>query len=519
MLREPRKGGAVIPKPLHNGAPVANLSARLGQYAEAPYADATRGGLASRGTENERCIMEQFFWLIAGACGALGLTLLFRRPARAEISALKQALAEQDTALREAQKGAARDGALAGERKAEIDRLNGDLSKLRARLDEEARKQQQMTGTIARLETAMADTHKAHEEKLAMLTGMRQDMESKFRELAQEALKTQGEAFAKSNIEKLDATLKPLTKDVGSFREKLENIHREATKDRQDLETEIKNLSEQSAKISQEATDLTRALKGDRQKQGAWGEVILETILERSGLREGEEYEAQARRTNAEGNRMQPDVVVNMPGQKTLVIDSKVSLLAYTDAVNAETDAAFEAARKRHVASLRAHIDGLAGKGYQRAEGFTVDYVILFVPIEGAFAEAWHEDSGLTEYAVGKNIMIATPTTLMMALLTIKSVWDGERRSKNAEEIARRAGLLYDKVAGFVKNMKDVGEHLGKAQEAHQKAFGQLSRGRGNVLGQVETLKTLGAKTTQTTLGADFDDEGPEEAARLTPEV
>ena len=270
--------------------------------------------------------------------------------------------------------------------------------------------------------------------------------------MAQEALKVQGEAFSKSNLEKLDAALTPLKEHVGHFEKELKTVHQETIKDRERLKAEINQLTKRSEEISQEAVALTRALKGDQQKQGAWGEMILESILERSGLREGEEYETQASRSGLEGERLRPDVVVNIPGGKTLVIDSKVSLVAYTEAVNSETDDETAAALKRHVLSMKNHINGLASKGYQHAEGSTVDYVILFVPIEGALSEALREDGQLTEYALDKHITIATPTTLMMALRTIASVWAVERRNQNAEEIAKRAGLLYDKVAGFLGN-------------------------------------------------------------------
>ena len=190
--------------------------------------------------------------------------------------------------------------------------------------------------------------------------------------------------------------------------------------------------------------------------------MILESILERSGLREGEEYETQAHRTGADGERLRPDVVIRIPGNKTLVIDSKVSLSAYSEAVNTPDPVLSSLARKRHVVSLRSHINALSAKGYQIAEGSTVDYVIMFVPIEGALSEALREDGSITEYALERHITIATPTTLMMALRTVSHVWAVERRNSNAELIAKRAGLLYDKMAGFVINMEKVGKGLGQ---------------------------------------------------------
>ena len=284
----------------------------------------------------------------------------------------------------------------------------------------------------------------------------------------------------------------------------MRQVHEETVKDRERLKTEISQLSKRSEAISQEAISLTKALKGDTQIQGAWGEMVLENILERSGLRNGEEYETQAHRIGINGERLRPDVVVRIPGGKSLVIDSKVSLLAYNEAVNADTDVEALASRKRHLASIKNHINSLSAKGYQTAENSTVDYVILFVPIEGALSEALREDPALTEHALERNITIATPTTLMMALKTIANVWAVDRRNQNAELIANRAGKLYDKVYGFVQNMERVGERLEQAQDSYTQAFSQLSKGKGNVISQVESLKTLGAKTSKK-INAEFD--------------
>lgn len=488
--------------------------------------------------------------------GLLVLILLFKLP-KSDAPALRQELAKKEQELRQALNGLSRTDALASERKTEIERLNGDLSKLRQKLDDDAERaqaaaarisglevrlqaereeqgqaavrhqamladdkiekdqliiqiaelrdlvdtaakdKQLSTGTINRLQAELKAQGDAAADKIEILSKVRADMEMKFGELAREALAVQGEAFSKSNIERLNATLTPLKEHVGHFEQELKAVHKATVDDRAALKAEIKQLSQRSEDISKEAIALTRALKSDNQKQGAWGEMILSSILERSGLREGEEYETQAHRTGMDGGRLRPDVVVRIPGDKTIVIDSKVSLSAYTEAVNAESEIEAASARKRHLVSIRSHINSLSEKGYQTAESSTVDYVILFVPIEGALSEALREDGQLTEYALDRHITIATPTTLMMALRTVSHVWAVERRNQNAEEIARRAGILYDKVSGFIGNMEDVGKKLDQAQSAHQNAFGQLSRGNGNMLWQVETLKALGAKTSK----------------------
>lgn len=399
---------------------------------------------------------------------------------------------------------AAKFTALAEERKLEIVRLKGELSDLREKIDEQNTQLREHSNTITKIHAKSEAEHRAANEKIEMLTKVRREMEMQFKELAENALKAQGESFSKANIEKLEATLTPLKEHVGHFEKELRQVHEETVKDRERLKTEISQLSRRSEAISQEAISLTKALKGDTQIQGAWGEMVLENILERSGLRNGEEYETQAHRIGVNGERLRPDVVVRIPGGKSLVIDSKVSLLAYNEAVNAATDVDALASRKRHLTSIKNHINSLSAKGYQTAENSTVDYVILFVPIEGALSEALREDPALTEHALERNITIATPTTLMMALKTIANVWAVDRRNQNAELIANRAGKLYDKVFGFVQNMERVGERLEQAQDSYTQAFSQLSKGKGNVISQVESLKNLGAKTSKK-INTEFD--------------
>lgn len=439
----------------------------------------------------------------------LGALILFSNrkktlPLNSGLSVYDEKIKHLEVEIRTSVTDASKFKALAEERKAEADKLNQDLSKLRNKLDFENEEKTNLSNKVSELIAQSHAERKSSEEKIQILTQFRKDMETKFKELASEALQIQGENFSKSNIEKLEATLLPLKEHVGHFEKELRQVHEETVKDRERLKAEINQLSKKSDQISQNALELSKALKGDSQMQGAWGEMILESILEKSGLRVGEEYEVQAHRKNQDGERLRPDVVVNLPGGKTLVIDSKVSLAAYTDAVNSENEIDTIEAQKRHIVSIRSHINGLSAKGYQFAENSSVDYVILFIPIEGALSEALRMDGRITEYAMEKNITIATPTTLMMALKTISNVWDVERRNKNAELIADRAGKLYDKVSGFILNMEKVGERLTQAQDSYEVAFNQFSKGRGNVLAQVESLKTLGAKTTKS-INTEFD--------------
>ncbi len=367
--------------------------------------------------------------------------------------------------LSKSKEEAAKFTALAQERKFEVEQLKRELSDLRERIDEQNIQLREHSNTIAKIHAQREAENNAANEKIEMLSKVRRHFEKELRQ-----------------------------------------VHEETVKDRERLKAEISQLSKRSEAISQEAISLTKALKGDTQVQGAWGEMVLENILERSGLRDGEEYETQAHRIGANGERLRPDVVVRIPGGKSLVIDSKVSLLAYSDSVNAETEVDSLTSRKRHLTSIKNHINALSSKGYQIAENSTVDYVILFVPIEGALSEALREDPALTEYALEKNITIATPTTLMMALKTIANVWAVDRRNQNAELIADRAGKLYDKVYGFVQSMERVGERLDQAHDSYSQAFSQLSKGRGNIISQVDSLKALGAKASKS-IKTDFDND------------
>ena len=349
----------------------------------------------------------------------------------------------------------------------------------------------------ARLETDLAQTRLAAEKDreraehdLAQLRELRTEMTGHFRLMANETLRVQGADMQKTHGEQLNALLNP-------FREQVLHFQRELRDRNRILDEEGARLREQIANIGQEASALTRALKGDKQKQGAWGEMILERILEESGLERGLHYDIQSSWTDEDGRTWRPDVIVRMPQKKLLVVDSKVSLNAYEAAVNAETEVDRAAALKRHVESVRAHITALSAKGYDQLDDGAVDYVLMFIPIEGAFSEALRVDPGLASFAMDRRVGLTTPTTLMLTLRTVEHIWTVERRESNALEIARRAGQLYDKLAGFVDSLDEVGAALTKASNAHRTAVDRLSRGQGNVIRQVEMLRELGARATK----------------------
>ncbi len=349
----------------------------------------------------------------------------------------------------------------------------------------------------ARLEESLRQQRVASAEKIELLNATGDKLKGEFKALAAEVMDTHGEKFQKTNAERLQHVLAPLKDHIGKFELELRGVHEAAGKDRAALKVEIEMLTKRSLEVSEEAHNLTQALKADTQKQGAWGEMILATILDRSGLREGEEYETQLSQRNDEGAMLRPDVVVNLPGGRKLVVDSKVSLVAYERAMNAEDDTAKETAMKEHVFSVKTHIDTLSAKKYHQLDDNSVDYVIMFMPIESAFSEAVRANPDLALYAVEKDVVIASPTNLMVALKTVENLWSVERRNKNALEIAKRAGRLYDKFHDFVGDMEKIGAQLETAQKTHGTAMARLTSGRGNLLTQADTLKKLGARAAK----------------------
>jgi DNA recombination protein RmuC len=373
-----------------------------------------------------------------------------------------------------------------------------------------------------RLTRADADAQRTERakltEKLALLQDSREAMKHEFKHLADETLKLHGETLSKQNRETLDGVLNPLRLGLVEFKQSLQTAHTESEKARAVLADQIKRLTETSTAMSRETHDLTQALKGKSQTQGAWGEMILQSILEKSGLREGEEYVVQQSHTNDAGDRLRPDVIVRLPNRQSIVIDAKVSLTAFAASVAAETEAERAGHLKSHALSMRQHVRTLARKEYQKHAEGALDYVVMFVPIEGALMAALSVDAELTSVAVEGSVYIATPTTLMIALRTAANVWHVERRNRNAEEIAARAGRIYDKVFGFVASMERVGKALESAQDQYGAAMGQLSRGKGHVLGQLQQLKALGAKTNKS-LPAHLLDDDETEAPVLADET
>lgn len=364
------------------------------------------------------------------------------------------------------------------------------LQTLETRLSQQLESNAQLQAEAAALSAQMAEKAKGAEENLARFQNAQEQMTNQFKAIAGDVLKSHGETFSKQNREQVDTLLKPLNDKIVEFQNGL-------FKDRAEMKEQIRHLSEDSFKMLTEANNLTRALKGNAQTQGAWGEMILSTILEKSGMREGEQYSTQSSYSNGGTGRVRIDVEVFMPNGDKLVIDSKVSLTAFERFTSAEDVDERSQHLKAHVASLRGHIKGLGEVNYQHHSGSSLDYVMMFVPIESALAAAVTEDSNIFEFGMSQGVMLTTPTTLMTILRTVRNVWDIEKRHQNAEEIAKRAGTLFDKVAGFLGNMDKLGQNLGRAQQSFDEAKGQLQDGRGSVVRQVEMLRELGARSTK----------------------
>ena len=402
----------------------------------------------------------------------------------------------------------------------DLDRLAADLKALQGRLETQMQARADLESQRATLAETLEQERRQADEKLALLSKARDEMTNQFKVLAEEIMARHGETFSRQNNEQIDAILKPLRERMGEFQQALQAAHTETLLDRNTLAEQIRSLVESSAAMSSETQNLTRALKGEAQVQGAWGEMILATILEKSGLREGEEFLTQESHTAEDGTRVRPDVIVNLPAGEKIIIDSKVSLTAFEAYVNAGTEPERAAALLRHLQSIKAHIRELGAKEYHLAAGSRLDYVLMFVPIEGALAVAIQADAELTSVAAECNVAIATPTTLMIALRTVANVWKVERRNKNAEQIASRAGLLYDKFCGLLKDLGEIGRHLGSTRDAYDEAMRKLTEGRGNLVFHVAQLKILGAKAAKT-LPANLvaDPEGPADPVETLSET
>ena len=337
------------------------------------------------------------------------------------------------------------------------------------------------------------------EDQKAVSENLKQQVTMQFENLAQKIFEEKSTRFSDQNHKQLSSLLDPLKERIKDFEKKVDDTYSQERFERGHLKGEISKLIELNQTMSKEAHNLVLALKGENKTQGNWGEFILENILERSGLRKGEEYHTQETLRNTEGEMLRPDVIVQLPDNKHLIVDSKMTLNAYEGYCSATDEVSRDRFALQHIESLKRHVSELSDKKYHLAERIiSPDFVMLFMPIEPAFALAFQLKPEIFEQAWSKNIAIVSPTTLLATLRTVASLWKQERQQKNALEIAKRGGELYDKFAGIVKDLEVLGERLTSTQKTHSDIMGKISTGRGNLISQVEKLKELGAKAEKT---------------------
>ncbi|MFW5822547.1 MAG: DNA recombination protein RmuC [Tangfeifania sp.] len=436
------------------------------------------------------------FLVIGLVAGGLTAFLYFSLRNRKRIQELKDEFLENERLL-EAQKNEAEKQQFLWEeryntQKTDAGEWKAELYKVR----------EENTHLVARLEKAKTEYMNLREKletQKAELEEIQKKFTTEFENIAGKILRENSKEFTAANQKNIGEVLNPLKEKLQLFEKKVDDTYQKGLKDQTDLRAELKKLYELNARISEEAGNLTKALKGDVKKQGNWGEVVLERILERSGLNEGENgYQKQFSDSTGDGRRIQPDVVINLPDNKHIVIDSKVSLIAYERAVNAVTDEDRAKHVKEHLFSLKTHIKGLSEKHYQTAQKLnSPDFVLLFLPIESSFSLAIQEDQELFSFAWDQKVVIVSPSTLLATLRTIASIWQQENQTRNALEIAKQGGALYDKFVGFIGDMEKIGNNLRLTQNSYTDAMNKISEGRGNLVRSAEKLKVLGARTSK----------------------
>jgi len=370
------------------------------------------------------------------------------------------------------------------------------------------RNQQKMTDYIERLQD-LSGNYSAQKERNEGLQSQleqqkiqfetnKEQIKTEIQNLSNSILDEKSKKFTEQNSIQLKQILEPLGLRIDEFKKKVEDTYSEENKERATLKEQIRQMAELNQKMSVEAQNLTKALKGDSKTQGNWGEVILERILEKSGLRKGYEFEVQVTERNEENKLIRPDVIVKLPDDKYMIVDSKVSLTAYEKFVNAEIDEERAKHIKLHLVSLKSHIKGLTEKNYQLLHGTqSPDFVLLFIPIQPAFDVAMMNEPDLYNFAFEKNIILVSPTTLLATLSTVNSVWKQEYQTKNALEIAEKSGAMYDKFVGFVDDLEKVGKAIDSTNKAYGDAMNKLVTGKGNLVRRSESLKELGIKATK----------------------
>ena len=424
-----------------------------------------------------------------------------QQDAQYKIEELEKSLAESMDEVQERQErlnAAGIENAALKERLQRLSALESENRVLEEML-ESARSQnlaleKELSETVTRLESERKHAQKSIEE----LKEARESMQKEFKVLAAQIMEENSRRFGMVSKEGVEQVLKPLQQQVSEFKKRIEQVHIEETKEMAALLNEIKMLKDLNRKIGEDAVNLTRALKGESKQQGIWGEMVLERVLEASGLREGEEYEREVSLQDSESRRFRPDVIIHLPGDRDIIVDAKTSLVAYERYVNEEDEKQKKQYAKLHLDAVKSHIERLSEKSYGSLEGVnTLDFIFMFMPIEGALMLALQTDPALYDRAFSKKIVLVSPTTLLVALRAVENTWRHERQNRNAMEIAKKAGALYDKFVGFAEDLEKIGKQIETVRKTYDGAWRKLTEGKGNIVRRVEELHELGARATK----------------------
>nr|WP_193749988.1 DNA recombination protein RmuC [Pseudomonas toyotomiensis] len=413
---------------------------------------------------------------------------------RAELAEVSEIKVEQQTELA----GLRRENELLQQERQIAREAAQSWNQQRERNEAELRR---LTAECAALAAELQENRDNQQQRLDDLQGARNELRAQFSELATKIFDEREQRFAETSQQRLGQLLDPLKERIQAFEKRVDESYQQEARERFSLSKELERLQQLNQRLGDEATNLTRALKGQK-TQGNWGELVLERVLEHAGLEKGREYHTQVSLKGAGGERFQPDVLIRLPGDRQVIVDAKVSLSAYQQYVAVADEPIRQQALKQHLLSLRSHLKGLSGKDYQRLEGLhSLDFVLLFVPIEAAFAAALQAEPDLFREAFEQQVVIVSPTTLLATLRVIDSLWRQERQGQNAREIAERAGQLYDKFVAFVADLDEMGSRLQQLDKAYASARNKLVDGRGNLIGRVENLKLLGARASKSLPG------------------
>jgi DNA recombination protein RmuC len=461
-------------------------------------------------------------WIVAASRSSTAAADL---PAR--LQAATAEIQEKNRQLDQAREREAAQRAEVAGATAKAEALAGQIVEQRAEFDKARAESERLRGEghaarveCAEMRTALESERTKADEKIAVLTQAREELGNQFKALANEILEQKSKAFTEQNQTNLTSLLTPLREKFGEFQQKVESLEKDGIAGRTELRAQIDNLRTLNERLSADASNLVTALKGSSKTQGDWGEFVLEKLLESAGLREGQEYRVQSSFTRDDRTRARPDVILDLPGARHLVIDAKVSLSHYDAYCAADDEIARELALKQHIASMRAHIRDLWQKNYQALYGLnSLDFTVMFVPIEPAFMLALAHDGSLWQEAWSKNVLLVSRTTLLFVLRTVAHLWRQEQQTRNVQEIVRRGGELYDKLAAFAKDLQDVGRSLDAARSSYDEAQKKLATGRGNAIRQAELLKGLGVRPAKTMPAALVDQAMEGEPLELAAEA